>query len=242
MGRKGLRTFVGRSLALVVVLGPAWKAQAQDIKTPYPSMAPLDQYLMERNAEIALAQTAAPAAISSEATALVFGRKGYETAVEGKNGFVCLVERSWTSLNDNDPEFWNPKERFPICYNSPASRFFLPLTFNKTEMALAGQSHTQIIDGVKAFGRKELPPLEPGAMCYMMSKQAYLTDAALTNNGAHSVAHLMFYVPQGVSWGGNAHGSPVLQGPQNFPGPPEPVSIFVIMAPTWSDGTAAPLN
>jgi hypothetical protein len=155
MGRKGLRTFVGRSLALVVVLGPAWKAQAQDIKTPYPSMAPLDQYLMERNAEIALAQSAAPAAISSEATVLVFGRKGYETAVEGKNGFVCLVERSWTSLNDNDPEFWNPKERFPICYNSPASRFFLPLTFNKTEMALAGQSHTQIIDGVKAFGRKE---------------------------------------------------------------------------------------
>jgi hypothetical protein len=48
MRRKSLRTFVVRSFALVVVLGAAWKAQAQDIKTPYPSMAPLDQYLMER--------------------------------------------------------------------------------------------------------------------------------------------------------------------------------------------------
>lgn len=233
MNREVVKTIALGSFVLLVLMGASWQAQAQDAKAKYPSMAPLEQYLMERNAEIDLARSAAPAAISSDATILVFGRKGYETAVRGKNGFVCLVERSWTSLTHNDPEFWNPKERFPICYNPPAARFLLPLTVKKTEMALAGRSEAQIIAGVKAFGKKALPPLELGAMSYMMSSHGYLSDAL-----GHAVPHLMFYVPQGTAWGGGAPGSPVLQGPQQFPGPSQPVSIFVIMAPKWSDGTA----
>jgi hypothetical protein len=68
--------------------------QAQDAKTPYPSMAPLDQYLMaDRNAEISLARTAAPPSISVDATVMVLGRHGYETAVEGKNG----LSASWNA-------------------------------------------------------------------------------------------------------------------------------------------------
>ncbi len=54
-------------------------------------MAPLDQYLMEQNAEIALARTAAPESISKDAEIMVLGRRGYETAVKGTNGFVCIV-------------------------------------------------------------------------------------------------------------------------------------------------------
>src|SRR5260370_39180713 len=62
------------SFAVVVVLGAWWSAQAQDAKTPYPSMAPLDQYLMaDRSGEIALARRAAPEAISREATVMVLG-------------------------------------------------------------------------------------------------------------------------------------------------------------------------
>ena len=222
--------------SLTLTCGAPCQTRAQDRKALYSSMAPLDQYLMtDRNAEIALARSAAPESISRDAKILVLGRHGYETAVEGKNGFVCLVERSWTSLTDDDPEFWNPKERFPICYNAPAARFLLPLTFNKTEMAMAGQSHDQIMDGVKAFGKKALPQLEPGAMSYMMSSQGYLSDTL-----GHAAPHLMFYVPQGTTWGGDASGSPVLRGPQQFPWPPQPVSIFVIMSPKWSDGTPAP--
>ncbi len=66
------------------------KAAAQSDQ--YSKMAPVDQYLMERNAEILLARSAAPDSISSDATILVLGRQGYETAVRGKNGFVCMVE------------------------------------------------------------------------------------------------------------------------------------------------------
>jgi hypothetical protein len=68
---------------------------AQDAKGPYPSTAPVEQYLMEdRNAEIALARSAAPESISRDAEVMVLGRPGYETAIEGKNGFMCIVERS----------------------------------------------------------------------------------------------------------------------------------------------------
>ena len=71
MQRQILRTIASRSFALVVILGAGWQAQAQDGKTPYPSMAPLDQYLMERNAEIALAKSAAPESISRDAEVMV---------------------------------------------------------------------------------------------------------------------------------------------------------------------------
>jgi hypothetical protein len=224
-------------VALAVVLCGVCQSRAQDPKTPYPSMAPIDQYLMDRNAEIAMARSAAPESISRDAEVSVLGRHGYETAVKGKNGFVCIVERSWMSPFDF-PEFWNPKMRGPICFNPPAVRSILPLTFKRTELVLAGLSKSQIIDGIKAFDVKELPALEPGAMCYMMSKQGYLNDAA-----RHWVPHLMFYVPltDPKSWGADLPGSPVMLNPQ-FQGAPEPITEYMIPVLKWSDGTPAPTD
>ena len=102
-------------------------------------MAPVDQYLMERNAEILPARSAAPVSISSDATILVLGRQGYETAVRGKNGFVCMVERSWMAAFDS-PEFWNPKVRRAECLNRQAARSMLPIADLRTRMVLAGHS------------------------------------------------------------------------------------------------------
>src|SRR4029077_15784387 len=125
MNPKTIRTIALAIFALVFVLIVAWSAQAQGAKAPYPTMAPLQQYLIpDRNADIALARTAAPASISSDAEVLVLGRHGYETAVKGSNGFVCLVERAWNAPFDN-PEFWNPQNRSPDCYNPPAARTIL---------------------------------------------------------------------------------------------------------------------
>jgi hypothetical protein len=140
MNRKIVEMIASRSSALVVVLGGAGQVQAQNAKAPYPSMAPLDQYLMaDRNAEIALAPSAAPDSISRDAKVLVLGPHGYETSIEGKNGFVCDVERSWMTPSPDDPEFWNPKQRAATCYNPPAARSILPLVFKKTELALTVQ-------------------------------------------------------------------------------------------------------
>src|SRR5579884_4139189 len=173
MNRKMIRTFTLGTFSLIAVLCAARPGSAADVNTPYPSMAPLDQYLMDRDAEIVLARSAAPESISSEATILTLGRHGYERAIEGTNGFVCVVERGWMSPA-NAPEFWKPKLRGPICFNPPAARSVLPTTYKRTEMVLAGKTQAEIIDGNKtAFERGELPALEPGAMSYMMSKDAY---------------------------------------------------------------------
>jgi hypothetical protein len=226
------------SSVLVVALGASSQMLAQS-KTPYPSMAPLDQYLIaDRNAEIALARSAAPDSISHDAKVLVLGPDGYKTAVEGKNGFVCLVERGWMGPFDGEfSVFWNPKIRGPVCYNPPAARSILPLTYKRTEMILAGQSKAQIIEGIKTFMKRELPPLEPGAMSYMMSKDQYLTD----NGDHHWIAHLMFYTPlmDGAVWGADMSKSPVMLNPQ-FGGAPEPIDVFMVPAGRWSDGTADP--
>jgi hypothetical protein len=234
MKRKILRAIILLSIALVVLLGAAWQEQAQDTKAPYPNMAPLEQYLIsDRNAEIALARSAAPPSISHDATVMVLGRHGYETAVEGKNGFVCVVERAWTSSFDG-PEFWNPRNRSPLCLNPPAARTVLPITLMRTKFVLAGKSKDEIQKSVKAaIENRELPALDPGGMTYMMSRQGYLNDSA-----GHWHPHLMFYVAltDSMTWGAGMPGSPVLLNP-HFNGAPEPVTEFMIPVRKWSDGT-----
>ena len=225
-------------LAVGLKLTLTSRNQNENRSTAHPSMASIEQYLMpDRNAEIALARSAAPAAISSDAKILVLGWRGYETAIEGKNGFVCVVERSWGSPF-NSADFWNPKVRVPMCFNPAAARSILPLTIKRTEMVLAGMSKAQMIDSIKAgFNNKELPAPAPGAMCYMMSRAGYLNDAL-----GHYVPHLMFYFPltDKSSWGADLPDSPVTLNPQ-FRDGPEPITEFVIPVGKWSDGTAAPV-
>jgi hypothetical protein len=208
-----------------------------DRSTMYPNMASIEKYLMpNRDAEIALARSAAPEAISGDAKILVLGWRGYETANEGKNGFVCMVERSWMSPF-NSAEFWNPKIRAPLCFNPAAAQSILPLTIKRTDMVLAGLSKAQMIDSIKAgYHNRELPAPAPGAMCYMMSRAGYLNDAL-----GHHVPHLMFYFPltDKASWGADLRDSPVTLNPQ-FRDGPEPITEFVIPVDKWSDGTAAP--
>jgi len=167
----------------------------------------------------------------------VAAAKSVVAAIEGKNGFVCMVERSWTSPF-NSAQFWNPKVRVPVCFNPAAARSILPLTIKRTEMVLAGLSKAQMIDSIKAgFDNKELPAPVPGAMCYMMSRAGHLNDAV-----GHYVPHLMFYFPptDKSSWGADLPDSPVTLNPQ-FEGGPEPITEFVVPVSKWSDGTVAPV-
>ena len=211
---------------------------------PYPKMAPVDQYLMERNAEIQLARSAAPDSISRDATVLILGRQGYETAVEGKNGFVCMVGRAWGAAFDWT-EFWNPKVRAADCMNPQAARSILPSAYLRARMVMAGRSKAEIVLAVKvAFENKQLPDLENGAMDYMMSKSAYLTDF-----GDHNLPHVMFYttIKDGKDWGSGAAGAPVMSSPFWFFSPQEPtqmkglppILVFLVAVPNWSDGTPA---
>jgi hypothetical protein len=221
-----------KGFALLVVLGTVYQPMAQDATTHYPKMAPIEQYLMaDRDAEIALARSAAPESIARDAEVQVLGRHGFETAVKGKNGFVCIVGRGWTSAADAD--FWNPKVRVPICVNAPGARSYLVRLTKETEWGLEGRTQAEMTESITAaLAKKELPAMEPGAMCYMMSKQGYGGDSA-----PHWPSHLMFFYSDidPAIWGANLPGSPVV----GMSDPVERLTQFVIPVQRWSDGTEA---
>jgi hypothetical protein len=227
---------IAQSIALATLLfaGAPDHAQAQDAKALYASMASVERYLIaDRDTEIALARSAAPPALSRDAEILILSKDGYQTAVQGKNGFTCLVERSWMSPIDS-PEFWNPKMRGPICYNPPAVRTILPYRILRTKLLLSGLSKTQMVENVQtALDKSQLAPPEPGAMSYMMSKDGYLGDEV-----QHWHPHLMFHLPRtaALSWGANLSDSPVLLD-DRFAIGPEPETIFMVRVDHWSDGT-----
>src|ERR1700687_5790641 len=90
--------FIPIAYGLAFLLCTIGSASAEDAKATYPAMAPLAQYQMATVAdETALARSAAPTSISGDADVLTLGSNGYRTAVKGKNGFVCLVQRSWAA-------------------------------------------------------------------------------------------------------------------------------------------------
>jgi hypothetical protein len=224
------------SLCFVGVALPSATRQvrAQAPSALYPAAAPLNQYLIaEKASEIELARSAAPPSISGGAEVLVLTQDGYVTAVKGGNGFVCLVERAWAKSTD-DAEFWNPKVRAPHCLNAPAAKTYLPIVLMKTKLVLAGKSKMEIGRTLKAaLDNKELPALEPNAMCYMMSKQQYLSD-----DDIHWHPHMMWYVPgdSAQSWGANLAGVPAIAG--NVP--EDRMTVFLLVVGHWSDGTPAP--
>jgi hypothetical protein len=204
--------------------------------TDYSAMAPHDQYMMDRAAEIAMAKSAAPASIADKATVLVLTPHGYATAIKGSNGFVCAVERGWMSQFEF-PQFWNPHMRGPLCYNPPAVRSILPYTIKRTELVLAGRTKPEIVAAIKdGIDRHTLPPLEAGALTYMMSKQGYLNDEA-----RNWVPHLMFYFPRAAAatWGADLPGAPPMLNPQ-FQDSPEALSVLMVPVTHWSDGTPVP--
>jgi len=206
--------------------------QGQKSNSAYPQMAPLDQYLIiDSNAEIALSRSAAPPSISGNAGVMILGRQGYKETAKGTNGFVCLVERSWTA-GFGDPEFWNPKIRGPVCFNPSAVRTYLPMVMARTQWVLAGKSESQMLDAINAaLDKKELPALEAGSMCYMLSKDGYLGDQA----GGHWHPHLMFWVSgaEPKSWGAGMDGTPVFASEEI----PHRLTIFMVPVGKWSDGT-----
>ncbi len=222
-----------KTVLLLVLFEALWTAAAikVDAQSPsYPAMAPLAQYLMPENDEIALARDGAPKGISDAAEVMVLTKDGYVTAAKGTNGFMCIVERSWAN-ETTAPDFWNPKLRAPNCFNAVAATTYEQIYLMKTRLVLEGKSRQEIARAIgAAMDSKELPALAAGAMCYMMSKQQYLND-----QGKRWHPHLMFFVAgdAGKSWGADAPGSPLLSTYV----PQARVTIFMMTVPHWSDGT-----
>jgi hypothetical protein len=227
--------FIALALLLPTAAIPG-TCQTSPAPSKYPTMAPLEEYLIpDSAAEIALARSAAPPSISDAAEVMVLGRNGYTSVAKGTNGFLCIVERSWGASTD-DPGFWNPAVRGPICFNPAAAKSFAPIYLLKTRLVLAGKSKKEIVDATTAaFDHKQLPALEPGSMCYMMSREQSIGDPV---NRWHP--HLMMFVSGSAakSWGADLPGSPIMAADD----PEERATILMVWVHKWSDGTPAPAS
>jgi hypothetical protein len=228
----------GRALAVTLGLLTApigWHHVAAAGDNPYPAMAPVSQYMIASRAEeIRLARSAAPASIADHASVLALGARGYETAVTGTNGFVCIVGRSW-DVDFADPQFWNPKIRAPECFNAVSARSVLPRYLTRTERVLAGVSKPEMQKretADRAAGTLKAP--EPGAVCYMQSKGGYLNDAA----AGPWHPHVMYFAPRtdDAAWGANLPGSPINADSRSY----GETTIFFVTVANWSDETAGP--
>ena len=210
-------------------------AQSQPSKVAYPDLAPAQQYrIASRDEEIALARSAAPPSISSAARVMVLGSRGYETAAEGTNGFVCFIQRSWAATFD-DPEFWNPKIRSPNCFNPQAARSELPQYLKRTEWVMAGATRQQLIEKTRAaYAAHTFTFPEAGAFSFMLSKNSYVNDAT----AGPWLPHVMLFLPHGQAdnWGANKEGSPIIgQEASDIES-----TVLFIPVRRWSDGTPAP--
>ena len=217
----------------LTMLGASAWSYGDDPKPAYPIMAPVEQYrVASASDEIALARSAAPVSISKEASVLTLGDRGYDTTIKGKNGFVCLVQRSWAS-NFDDAGFWNPKLRAPICFNPAAARTILPAYLERSQWAITGVAKADMISRTRAeLAANRIARPQSGAMAFMMSKQGYLGDVA-----GHWHSHLMFFFPYSdvPDWGSELDGSPVYAGRDDS----QRITTFFVLVPKWSDGTSA---
>jgi len=163
---------------------------AQEMKYP-----PLSAYMMQRDAEIALAKSAGPANISDRATIKVLTENGFEVARQGDNGFVCFVMRGFTGAPTFTPAqirfmAYDSKTLAPICLDPQAVKMVLPYYELRTKLGIQGQTPDQIAEGVKdAYAKGEIPKRDQVSFGYMWSADQVLGP------GGHWHPHIMVFAP-----------------------------------------------
>jgi hypothetical protein len=160
--------------------------------TRYP---PLAGYMMSRDAEVALAKSAAPPNVANHASIKILTDTGFWTAVEGDNGFVCMVMRGWSAPTYTPAPYrelvFDAALRAPICFNPVAVRTVLPYQELRTKLGMEGKGPDQIAEGVQAaYATGRIPRMEAVAFAYMFSADMYLGPQV-----GHFHPHVMVYAP-----------------------------------------------
>ncbi|HET8649933.1 MAG TPA: hypothetical protein VFL95_07825 [Gemmatimonadales bacterium] len=221
-----------------IVLG-ATVSTLLSLAAPLSAQRPFDvtPYLMtDRAAELALARSAAPSAITDSATVMVLTRTGFVQAAQGTNGFTCVVLRSFSG-SVNDPGFWDSRVRAPLCFNPPAARTVLPAMLATVKLLLSGAAPADAAAQIrKAYAAHQYPSPAPGAMAYMLSPRQWLGPG-----NPHWMPHFMFFFDHSLpaaDWGAKGDmTAPVIDGSANDP--QAPVLTLLIPVRQWSDGTTA---
>jgi hypothetical protein len=195
-------------LALLVISMQAALVHGQSVKYP-----PLSEYMMARDAEIALAKSAAPDNISGHATIKILTASGFQAVHDGDNGFVCMVMRGWSAPTYTPAQFrdlaYDAKVRAPICFSPEASRTVLPYYELRSKLGMEGNTPDQIAEGVQAaYAKGELPKRDSVSFAYMWS-----ADQNLASGIGHWHPHMMVFAPyyDNSMLGNNEFGSPLPQ-------------------------------
>ena len=195
-------------LVSVMLLALATATPGVGADAPAHQYPPLRDYLMTRDAEIALARSAAPDAVSAHATIKILTSDGYQVAVAGENGFVCMVMRGWSAPTFTPAPFrgfvYDAALRAPICFDPVASRTVLPLQELRAALGMQGNDPDAITRGVvTAYATGKLPKMDQVAFAYMWSAHQNLGPGI----GAFH-PHVMVYAPyyDNAMLGGNAFG------------------------------------
>jgi hypothetical protein len=163
------------TLLLPLLLASIPAADAQSHNRQYP---PLSEFMMPQEAEIALARSAGPDNVSSRATIKILTAAGFKVAVDGDNGFVCMVLRGWAAPTYNPEHFrdyvYVADLRAPICFDPVSARGVMPYYEKRHELGLEGKGTDEIAKGIEgAYAKGELPKVE-ASIGYMLSGDMYL--------------------------------------------------------------------
>jgi hypothetical protein len=192
---------------------PAMIAAGSAVAQTSKHYPPISQYLMDRNAEIALAKSAAPENVSDRATIKVLTTSGYEVAQQGDNGNVCLVMRGFSAPTYTPAQFrdlvYDPTVHAPICFTAPAARAAMPYYELRTKLAIEGKTPDQIAEALQAaYVRGAVPRREAATFAYMWSAHQHLGPGI---DAWHP--HVMIFLPyyENAMVGNNPFGSPFPQ-------------------------------
>lgn len=212
----GIRADIWRKkkrLALVLALLSAGIA-ATDAAAQTRTYPPLSEFMMPEQAEIALARSAAPDNVSARASVKVLTAAGFKVAVEGDNGFVCMVLRGWAAPTYNPAQFrdyvYVSDLRAPICFDPVSAKTMLLYYELRHKLGMEGKGPDEIARGVEAaYAKGELPKMDTASIAYMFSADMYL--------GPHLghgfiYPHLMLFLPHytNAMLGGNERRSGAL--------------------------------
>src|SRR5262245_27005811 len=151
-----------RRTAVLVLWSLASVVNVPSVDAQSGTYPPLASYLMSRDAEVALARSAAPANISTLATIKVLTQAGYAIDRQGENGFVCMVLRGWSAPTYTPAPFrdlvYDAAVRAPICFDPLAAQTVMPYYELRSKLAMDGHPPDRIAQHLEAaYARGELP-------------------------------------------------------------------------------------
>ncbi|HEY8256411.1 MAG TPA: hypothetical protein VIG08_02025 [Gemmatimonadales bacterium] len=178
--------------------------------------------------EIALATSAAPAAISGTAAVYAVRESGAVQLRKGSNGVVCMVARDL-----------HGGSAYPICYDREAARTVMKREVLEVTLRASGKSEDEVRDLVKAgYADGSLPHPAKPAISYMMSpKQVLFSDPTKEGRRVGPWSpHLMISMPNLTAAQLGVDSTADLDVLQiDHPG--EPGALLIVKVPKWSDGT-----